>query len=119
MSDVLTPPWLAAAAAPPRTASSGQGCSGGKGAARAVPPAQPRKRTRFDTGFTEPEPWCFDGCKRREKVLDHDHNPPRVVRSVGWLRCLCCTRAFWSQDVISVSGGHAPLILHLRGVAMG
>ncbi len=102
MSCVLTPPWLAAGAAQQPRSQGASRVSGGKGADRAVPPAQPRKRTRFDTGFAEPEPWGFDGCRRREAVLDHDHNPPRVVRSVGWRRCMCCTRAFWSQDVIAL-----------------
>jgi hypothetical protein len=66
-------------------------------AAVAVPAVQ-----RFDSGFTEPQPWTFDGCQRREAVLDHDHNPPRVVRRVGWNLCLCCGKAFWSTDTTKI-----------------
>lgn len=51
-------------------------------------------------GFTEPTPWKFDECVRREAVLDHDHHPPRVVRRVGWQRCMRCRKPFWSEDVI-------------------
>lgn len=51
-------------------------------------------------GFTEPQPWSFDGCVRREPVLDHDFIPPRIVRRVGWQRCIRCRRPFWSEDVI-------------------
>lgn len=50
-------------------------------------------------GIMEPDPWPFDGCKRREPVMDEDY-PPRVVRKVGWHRCLKCSRPFFSEDVI-------------------
>ena len=50
-------------------------------------------------GILEPELWEYDGCKRREPVLDTDY-PPRVVRKVGWHRCLKCCRPFFSEDVI-------------------
>lgn len=60
-------------------------------------------------GFVEPRPWPYDGCLRREPVLDHDVTPPRVVRRVGWQRCMRCRRPFWSDDVVRlrlcVSGG--------------
>lgn len=52
------------------------------------------------TGFADPLPWDFDECARREPVLDHDHDPPRVVRRVGWQRCIRCRRPFWSDDVV-------------------
>jgi hypothetical protein len=48
---------------------------------------------------------------RRERVLDLDHRPPRVVRLVGWRNCMKCGRAFFSEDVsklrlcIDVDGG--------------
>lgn len=51
-------------------------------------------------GFREPRQWLYDGGVRREAVVDHDHNPPRVVRRIGWHRCLRCLRPFFSQDVI-------------------
>ena len=41
-------------------------------------------------GIIEPAPWDYDGGKRREPVLDTDQIPPRVVRRVGWHRCLRC-----------------------------
>ncbi len=50
-------------------------------------------------GIIEPDPWPFDECKRREPVLDEDY-PPRVVRKVGWHRCLKCRRPFFSEDVL-------------------
>lgn len=50
----------------------------------------------------EPEPWAWDGGKRREQVLDHNFSPPRVVRQVGWRCCITCARSFFSQDVIKV-----------------
>ena len=51
-------------------------------------------------GFSVPQLWAFDECKRREPLLDHDYNPPRVVRRVGWQRCMRCRTAFWSEDVV-------------------
>lgn len=51
-------------------------------------------------GFVEPDAWAYDGGVRREAVLDADHNPPRVVRRVGWQRCIGCGEPFWSEDVI-------------------
>lgn len=50
-------------------------------------------------GIMEPDPWDYDGCVRREPVMDIDY-PPRVVRKVGWHRCLKCHRPFFSEDVI-------------------
>jgi hypothetical protein len=37
---------------------------------------------------------------RREPVLDHDYHPPRLVRCVGWRRCMRCSEPFWSEDVV-------------------
>lgn len=51
-------------------------------------------------GMIEPKRWDFDGCLRREPVLDADSRPPRVVRKIGWHRCLKCRRPFFSEDVI-------------------
>jgi hypothetical protein len=50
-------------------------------------------------GIIEPDPWPFDECRRREPVLDED-NPARVVRKVGWHRCMKCRRPFFSEDVL-------------------
>ena len=51
-------------------------------------------------GIIEPDPWPFDGCKRREPVFDIEIQPPRVVRKVGWHRCMKCRRPFFSEDVL-------------------
>jgi len=64
---------------------------------------------RLSKGFFEPAPWAFDGYVRREAVLDHDYRPPRVVRRVGWQRCMRCREPFWSEDVVKLrlcSAGH-------------
>lgn len=51
----------------------------------------------------EPRAWEFDGnLSRREAVVDHDSQPPRVIRRVGWLRCLRCERPCFSDDVVRV-----------------
>ena len=51
-------------------------------------------------GIIEPDPWDYDGGKRREPVIDEDAKPPRVVRKVGWRHCLKCRRPFFSEDVV-------------------
>lgn len=77
-------------------------CQGGSGetapvsaVAEAAPPQRPKPNYQ---GFVEPLPWPDDGGQRRERVLDVDHNPPRVVRVVGWHRCMSCRKPFWSED---------------------
>lgn len=50
-------------------------------------------------GFVEPARWDYDGCVRREPVMDADY-PYRVVRKVGWQRCMKCRRPFFSEDVL-------------------
>ena len=50
-------------------------------------------------GIIEPDPWPFDGCVRREPVMDALCSD-RVVRKVGWHRCLKCRKPFWSEDII-------------------
>jgi len=51
-------------------------------------------------GFSEPRQWPFDGGVRREAIIDHDLTPPRVIRRIGWHKCMRCRRPFFSQDVI-------------------
>lgn len=53
-------------------------------------------------GFLEPRDWPCDDGTRREAVLDTDHNPPRVVRFVGWQPCMRCRRQYFSPDVARV-----------------
>lgn len=78
-------------------------------AAPAQRPVQPPKPTvqgvapgKREVGIVEPLPWGWDGGKRRAKVFDHDHTPPRYIRQVGWNRCLRCKSPFWSEDVIGI-----------------
>ena len=68
--------------------------------APAVASAQHRGGNTY--GFIVPERWPNDGGVRRESVLDTDHNPPRVVRKVGWQRCIACGSPFFSEDVIAL-----------------
>ncbi len=49
--------------------------------------------------LVEPTRWAFDGGARRANVIDLNVQPPRVVRTVGWLRCMCCGRFHFSEDV--------------------
>lgn len=51
-------------------------------------------------GMVIPKRWDFDGCVRREAVLDADVSPPRLVRKVGWQRCMKCRVPFFSEDVV-------------------
>lgn len=109
VTDALNPPWLAAwrerGPAPPAQREP-HPCQGGNGetatvsaVAEAAPPQRPKVNYQ---GFVEPLPWPDDGGRRRERVLDVDHNPPRVVRVVGWQRCIKCSRRFFSDDVRAV-----------------
>lgn len=50
----------------------------------------------------EPKQWPFDGGVRRAQVLNPNFNPPRVIRKIGWLRCMACRRYHFSQDVARV-----------------
>ncbi|MFA7460156.1 MAG: hypothetical protein WCY60_04025 [Trueperaceae bacterium] len=51
----------------------------------------------------EPEPWPFSGdLARRASVMDPNVEPPRVVRRVGYVRCLRCSRPHFSEDVVSI-----------------
>lgn len=51
---------------------------------------------------TEPAPWKYDGGKQRAPVLDPNFDPPRVVRRVGWRKCMCCSKPMWSEDVVRI-----------------
>lgn len=53
--------------------------------------------------ITEPKQWPLaEDDRRREPVLDHNFRPPRVVRLVGYRKCMCCRNSFWSGDVARV-----------------
>jgi hypothetical protein len=49
----------------------------------------------------EPRPWRYDGDhKRREPVIDPNDN--RVIRHVGYRKCMSCPKHFWSEDVVKL-----------------
>lgn len=50
----------------------------------------------------EPTAWLNDGGARREPVYDHNDNPPRVIRLVGWRKCVACAKLFFSRDVCGI-----------------
>lgn len=54
---------------------------------------------RIARELVEPARWPNDGGARRAPVMDPNCDPPRVVRRVGWLRCMCCGRSHFSEDV--------------------
>ena len=71
--------------------------------------ATPGKRAVHDPencllakALIEPTPWPLDGGARRANVLDPNFDPPRVIRRVGWVRCMRCQRFHFSGDVVAV-----------------
>jgi hypothetical protein len=120
------PAWLVAwreanpeaAAAADAKGEVAQAAADARTAARAAAAPQPRSQgdsskrpklaplpapvSKWGQGFSEPAQWGFDHCKRREPVLDYDHNPPRVVRFVGWRICMKCSKPFFSDDIIAL-----------------
>lgn len=86
-----------------RIAAPRQGVGGEPAPVSAVAEAARPQRPKGNfQGFVIPDPWPNDGGKRREAVLDMDHNPPRVVRHVGWRSCMTCRRPYFSEDVVSL-----------------
>lgn len=57
---------------------------------------------RIARALVEPARWPCDGGRRRAEVLDLNEGPPKVVRRIGWLRCMCCARFTFSDDVVRV-----------------
>lgn len=57
---------------------------------------------RIARPLAEPARWPCDGGARRAPVLDLNEGPPKVVRRVGWVRCMCCSRFTFSEDVVRV-----------------
>ena len=71
--------------------------------------ATPGKRAVHDPencllakALIEPTPWPLDGGARRANVLDPNFDPPRVIRRVGWVKCMRCQRFHFSGDVVAV-----------------
>jgi hypothetical protein len=62
-----------------------------------------RKTVEASTPRRSPAParvparWSLDDCTRREPVVDAILG--RVVRYVGWRKCMRCGHPFWSEDV--------------------
>jgi hypothetical protein len=60
------------------------------------------------TGFDkDPMPWRDDGGALRVSIYDHNVDPPRLIRRVGWVNCLSPQSArrphrFLSPDVVKV-----------------
>ena len=77
-----------------------QGYSGRPPIVSAVTEAQ-RPKANF-LGLVEPERWPYDGCVRREPVLDVDRDPPRMIRRLGWWRYMNCGTPFFSDDVVGL-----------------
>ena len=51
----------------------------------------------------EPARWRFDGnFTRRASVLDPSVEPPKLVRRIGWLACMRCSRPHFSDDVARI-----------------
>lgn len=60
-----------------------------------------RDRGGIAEEIREPRQWKFDGdTTRRVPVIDP--NLRRVIRHVGYRKCLCCPKFFWSDDVVRV-----------------
>jgi hypothetical protein len=47
----------------------------------------------------EPTPWPYDETKRVPVI---DPNDGRVIRYVGWRKCMACPKFFFSPDVRGV-----------------
>ena len=101
----IVPPWLPQ----PAQANPAQGAQPQQQVLAAPRVASARSRAvgtpvqaPDSYGFAIPPMWAYDGCKRGEPVLDHDHKPARVVRRIGWLCCIRCARPFFSADVVAV-----------------
>lgn len=59
----------------------------------------PMAQRKYGLDIVEPRQWPRDGGARREPVYDRNFDPPRLVRNVGWRRCMACGRQFFSEDV--------------------
>lgn len=58
--------------------------------------------SRIGYDIKEPASWPPDNGVRREPVIDRNFRPPRVVRYVGYVRCMKCSRWHFSPNVVSV-----------------
>jgi hypothetical protein len=71
------------------------------GATPGTRPVKTFEELAIAKALTEPERWPFDGdLSRRASVMDPNVEPPKLVRTVGYMRCMSCGRPHWSEDVI-------------------
>lgn len=70
------------------------------GAIRPSRPIMTFEERRIGHLLIEPSKWAFDRCERRVWVMDPNFTPPKAVRRVGWLWCLTCGHAHFSDDVV-------------------
>lgn len=61
----------------------------------------PAAQRRYGIDIVEPRAWPFDWGARREAVRDPNWND-RIIRRVGWTRCMRCGTWFFSPDVAKV-----------------
>ena len=73
--------------------------SGPRVAPKPAAQPEPAKPKANPYGFVIPQRWPQDGGTRREPVLDVVFDPPRVVRHIGWAKCIRCGKWFFSEDV--------------------
>lgn len=60
-------------------------------------------RRGFGKDLIEPKRWPYvPGDTRREPVLDPNHSPPRVIRKVGYRRCMSCRKFYFSEDCVKL-----------------
>ncbi len=53
--------------------------------------------------LVEPPRWAYDGdLTRRASVMDPNAQPPKLVRRIGWVRCMRCRRPHFSEDVARI-----------------
>ncbi|MNK11587.1 hypothetical protein D3C87_296290 [compost metagenome] len=57
---------------------------------------------RIARALVEPAAVAGPARRRRAEVLDLNEGPPKVVRRADWLRCMCCARFTFSDDVVRV-----------------
>lgn len=47
-----------------------------------------------------PAPWRYsEAPERRAAVIDPNFTPPRIVRYVGWRKCIGCGEMFFSEHL--------------------
>lgn len=72
----------------------------------ATPGPRPVRRPKDCTlakPLIEPERWSFNGdLTHRAFVMDPNVEPSKLVRRIGWLNCMRCSRPHFSEDVLRI-----------------